>query len=150
VCARASGVPTRALIELFAQNAYFVFLVIQVFIVTTLTSAASAAFSQILDNPMSARSLLSENIPKASNFYISYFVLQGLAISANRIVHMLSFWRFQVTQKSLDNPRKLSIRYHRLRKIHWGSIFPVFTNMGVIGKPLNALILLLVSRLLRG
>lgn len=141
--------PTLSLIELFAQNAYFVFLVIQAFLVyaspllaintadifdrTTITSAASAAFSEILDNPMKARTLLSENIPKASNFYISFFLLQGLGLSANRMAHMLSFWRLQIAQKSLDNPRILATRYHRLRRIHWGSIFPMFTNMGAIG-----------------
>lgn len=31
-------------------------------------------------------------------------------------------------------------RYHRLRAVHWGAVYPVFTNMGVIGKAFLALI----------
>lgn len=81
---------------------------------------------------MSARDLLSQNLPKASNFYISYFILQGLALSATRLVHLGSLFQHQLTTNSTGNPRKIAARYHRLRKIHWGSVYPVFTNMGVI------------------
>ncbi|KAE8446486.1 hypothetical protein EG329_011949 [Mollisiaceae sp. DMI_Dod_QoI] len=132
MCARQAGVPTESKIELFVQNSYFVFQLVQVFLITTLTSAASAALTQIIENPLSARSLLSKNLPKASNFYISYFILQGLAMSATRLVHMASIFRHCLMANSGFNPRKISARYHRLRVIHWGSVYPVFTNMGII------------------
>ena len=132
-CARQAGVPTASKIELFTQNCYFVFQIVQVFLITTLTSAASSAITQIISDPLSARSLLSQNLPKASNFYISYFILQGLAMSATRIVHAASLVRHQLMANSPANPRLLSAKYHRLRRIHWGSVYPVFTNMGVIG-----------------
>lgn len=88
---------------------------------------------QILKNPLSLRDLLSQNLPKASNFYISYFILQGLAMSATRIAHLGSLWRYQFTPYASGNPRTIARRYHRLRVIHWGAVYPVFTNMGVIG-----------------
>jgi calcium permeable stress-gated cation channel len=122
------------LIELFCQNAYMVFQVVQVFLITTLTSAASAAFTQVLENPTSATTLLSANLPKASNFYVSYFILQGLATSASNLVHFFALFRHQILRNSSDNPRILSKKWHRLRRIHWGGIFPVYTNMAVIGK----------------
>jgi len=131
-CARKAGVPTSAKIELFTQHAYFIFQVVQVFLVTTLTSAASTAIKKIIDNPMSARSLLSQNLPKASNFYVSYFILQGLAMSASRMVHLGSVFRHQLLASASGNPRLIARKYHRLRIVHWGSIYPVFTNMGVI------------------
>ncbi|KAH8594063.1 hypothetical protein B0O99DRAFT_514425, partial [Bisporella sp. PMI_857] len=131
-CARAAGVPTQAKIELFTQNAYFVFQVVQVFLVTTLTSAASSAVKGIIDNPMSAQSILAQNLPTASNFYVSYFILQGLAMSATRMVHLGGIFRFQIFSAAIKNPRLRSMRYHRLRIVHWGAIYPVFTNMGVI------------------
>ncbi|TVY87416.1 Uncharacterized protein LAWI1_G006273, partial [Lachnellula willkommii] len=131
-CARQAGVPTEAKVELFVQNAYFLFQIVQVFLITTLTSAASSAITSIIKDPMSARSLLSQNLPKASNFYISYFILQGLAMSASRVVHQGSVIRHYFMGNSGGNPKVISARYHRLRQIHWGSIYPVFTNMGVI------------------
>ena len=132
-CARQAGIPTESRVELFVQSSYFVFQVVQVFLVTTLTSAAAAAITQIIKDPLSARDLLSKNLPTASNFYISYFILQGLAMSATRIVHLLSIFRHQLMPFSGGNPRLIAAKYHRLRKIHWGAVYPVFTNMGVIG-----------------
>ncbi|KAN0089694.1 DUF221 domain containing protein [Hyaloscypha variabilis] len=131
-CARQSGIPTESRVELFVQSSYFVFQVVQVFLVTTLTSAASAAITQIIKDPLSARTLLSTNLPTASNFYISYFILQGLALSATRIVHLLSIFRHQVMPYAGGCPRVIAAKYHRLRKIHWGALYPVFTNMAVI------------------
>lgn len=126
------------MIELFCQNAYFVFQVVQVFLITTLTSAASAALTSILEDPLSTRTLLSANLPKASNFYVSYFILQGLATSASRLIHFSALFRHQILKNSSDNPRFLSKRWHKLRQIHWGGVFPVYTNMAVIGKLFNA------------
>lgn len=119
--------------ELFTQNAYFIFQVVQVFLVTTLSSAASGAIESIIQDPISARVLLSQNLPKASNFYISYFILQGLAMSATRMAHLGSVIRHQFMGHSGKTPRQMATRYHRLRRIHWGAVYPVFTNMGVIG-----------------
>ncbi|EHK96423.1 hypothetical protein M7I_7872 [Glarea lozoyensis 74030] len=93
---------------------------------------ASAAIKDIIKDPLSSRELLSRSLPKASNFYISYFILQGLAMSANRLVHLGSLWRLVLMRDVGIIPRLRSARYHRLRKIHWGSVYPVFTNMGVI------------------
>ncbi len=138
-CARQAGIPTESRIELFVQSSYFVFQVVQVFLITTLTSAATAAITSIIKDPLSSRDLLSQNLPKASNFYISYFILQGLALSATRIVHLASIFRHQIMSHSGGNPRLISARYHRLRKIHWGAVYPVFTNMAVIGE-LSALL----------
>ena len=64
-CARQSGITTLSKVELFTQNTYFVFQVVQVFLVTTLTSAASAAITAVIEDPTSAESVLSANLPKA-------------------------------------------------------------------------------------
>ncbi|PVH71300.1 DUF221-domain-containing protein [Cadophora sp. DSE1049] len=131
-CARQAGVATQSRIELFVQNSYFLFQVLQVFLVTTLTSTVASSLADLIKNPMGIRKLLSTALPKASNFYISYFILQGLAMSATRIVHLGGLIRHQLMRWAGGRPRVMARRYHRLRKIHWGSVFPMFTNMGVI------------------
>lgn len=134
VCARRAGVPSTARVELFTQSAHFVFQVVQVFLVTTLTSAASAATSQIIKNPLSAKDLLAENLPKATNFYISYFLLQGLSTSSMALVQIASALVFKfVTTFFAFSPRRLFRRWAALGSLSWGNVFPVFTNMGVIG-----------------
>ncbi|PQE28208.1 hypothetical protein CJF30_00010913 [Rutstroemia sp. NJR-2017a BBW] len=130
-CARQAGIPSHSMIELYTQSGYFVFQVVQVFLVTTITSAASAAFEKILENPTSVRSLLSQNLPKASNFYVSYFILQGLAMSASRLLQIGSLIRHLIWQNE-QNQRAMINKWHRIKIVHWGAIYPVFTNMGVI------------------
>lgn len=134
-CARQSGVPSTAKVELFTQNAHFCFQVVQVFLVTTITSAASAATSQIIKNPLSAKDLLAKNLPKATNFYISYFLFQGLMLSSGAVVQVIAFLLFKFFRAFFDStPRKLYSRWAALTGVWWGTVFPVFTNMTVIGK----------------
>ncbi|KAJ5688862.1 hypothetical protein N7462_003254 [Penicillium macrosclerotiorum] len=133
ICARRAGVPSLARVELFTQSAHFVFQVVQVFLVTTLTSAASAATAQIIKNPLSAKDLLAQNLPKATNFYISYFLLQGLSMSSMALVQIASALIFKfVTTFFAYSPRRLFRRWAELGSLSWGNVFPVFTNMGVI------------------
>ena len=124
-------------VELFTQNAYMVFQVVQVFLVTTLTSAASAAFTQILQDPLSTKDLLSQNLPKASNFYLSYVLVQCLAGGSWTMVHALDLFRHTLLARTVEHPRRLVRNWRKLRQVHWGSIFPVFTNMAIIGTLLS-------------
>ncbi|KAM0134973.1 hypothetical protein ACHAO1_005406 [Botrytis cinerea] len=130
-CARQAGIPSYSMIELYTQSTYFIFQVVQVFLVTTITSAASAAFEKIIEDPTSVRSLLSQNLPKSSNFYVSYFILQGLAMSATRLLQLPALIRHLMFQNE-QNPRLMINKWHRIRIVHWGAVYPVFTNMGVI------------------
>ncbi|KAL1956143.1 hypothetical protein VTO42DRAFT_7578 [Malbranchea cinnamomea] len=133
LCARQMGMPSTARVELFTQNAHFCFQVVQVFLVTTITSAASAATTQIIQDPLSAKDLLATNLPKASNFYISYFLFQGLIMSSGAVVQVIAFLVFKLLRILFDKtPRKLYERWARLGTLPWGTVFPVFTNMGVI------------------
>ncbi|GFF53170.1 uncharacterized protein RSN1 [Aspergillus udagawae] len=131
--ARRAGAPSTAHVELFTQSAHFCFQVVQVFLVTTLTSAASAATAQIIKDPLSAKDLLAQNLPKATNFYISYFLLQGLTMSSMALVQVAGVIVFKFMSTFFDrSPRLLYRRWASLSGIGWGNVFPVFTNMGVI------------------
>ncbi|KAL8692615.1 MAG: hypothetical protein Q9218_002402 [Villophora microphyllina] len=131
--AKFSGAPSLSAVELRTQNFYFGFQVVQVFLVTTLTSAAAASVTSILCKPMDAPNLLATNIPKASNFYIAYFVLQGLTISSNAVLGIVGLLLFRVLSKFLDTtPRKMYKRWSTLAALGWGTVFPVYTNLTVI------------------
>ncbi|KAL2270629.1 hypothetical protein VTJ83DRAFT_2813 [Remersonia thermophila] len=131
-CARVAGVPSHTLVELYVQHAYFFFLVVQVFLVTTLTSAASASVVEVIQNPLGVKDMLSENLPKASNFYLSYILIQCLGSGATTLANVGDLIRHQVIFKAISNPRRRFYRWRRLRRVHWGSEFPRFTNLAVI------------------
>ncbi|CAK7266604.1 hypothetical protein SEPCBS119000_002114 [Sporothrix epigloea] len=132
VCARAAGVVSEPMVELFCQHAYFCFQVVQVFLITTITSAASAALTEILTDPLSIKNLLSQNLPKASNFYLSYITVQCLAGGALGLAHFIDLFRHTVLARTIQHPRRAVRNFQRLKQPHWGGVFPVYTNMGVI------------------
>ncbi|KAH8705436.1 putative DUF221 domain protein [Talaromyces proteolyticus] len=133
LCAKLGGAPTAAAVELWTQNAYFGFQVVQVFLVTTITSSASAVVEKIIDNPSSAASLLAENLPKASNFYISYIVLQGLTFTAGGLLAIAGLVVGKILGKFFDSsPRKLYNRWASLGGVGWGTVLPPLSLLAVI------------------
>lgn len=84
--AKASGQPTTVTAELQVQAWYYTFQIIQVFLVTALSSSATAFIPVIINEPHHVPQLLADNLPKSSNFYLTYFILQGLACSYPHIL----------------------------------------------------------------
>jgi len=80
VVSKLSGEVTLPAAELTTQSWHMAFQVIQVFLITTFSSGAAATVTQLIKHPDKATTLLAENLPKASNFYISYFIVQGLGM----------------------------------------------------------------------
>ncbi|KAK9434064.1 hypothetical protein V1505DRAFT_361229 [Lipomyces doorenjongii] len=130
--ARLAGAPSHSLVELHVQNSYFAFQVIQVFLVTTIASSASSVVTQIIDHPSSATSLLATNLPKASNFFISYLLLQGLSIGGGILLQIVGLILFRIMSFLDNTPRKMYNRWSSLSAIGWGTLFPVYTNLAVI------------------
>ena len=125
--------PTLSAVELKTQTWYFTFQVIQVFLIPTFVSGAASVVTQIINQPGSAATLLAENLPKASNFYISYFILYGLAQAGFQLLNIVALLLFVVLGKLLDKtPRKMYNRYTTLAGLGWGSEYPKWTNLGVI------------------
>lgn len=128
-----AGAPSAQHIEYFTQQAYFAFQVIQVFLVTTFTSSATSTVTAIIEEPTSAMKMLAENIPKSSNFYIGYIILQGLSISSGALLQVAPLIMFYLLGMILDStPRKKYTRFSTLSSMAWGTTFPVYTNLAVI------------------
>lgn len=125
--------PTLGAAQLKVQGWYFPFQVIQVFLITTFASGAAAVVQGIIQNPAEAPQLLARNLPKASNFYISYFIVFGLMTAAMQFLNVAPLLFVLILGKILDKtPRKQYNRYVSLGGIGWGSLYPKFTNLGVI------------------
>ncbi|CCH45323.1 putative membrane protein [Wickerhamomyces ciferrii] len=130
---RVSGASSVQQVELFTQQTFFAFQVIQVFLITTLSSSAASTAAQIAEEPTKAMNLLSENLPKASNFYISYIILQGFSVASGALCQVVTLVLFYVMGKAFDNtPRKMWKRFTSLGLMSWGTIYPIFTNLAVI------------------
>lgn len=131
--ARLSGIPTTDAIECYVQSSYFVFQVVQVFLVVTVSSSITSVITQIIQQPAQAPTILAMNIPTASNFFFSFLALQGLNMTASLFLQIVTLIFFPLLSKLFDNtPRKKWRRHSTLTTLSWGVTYPVFTNFIVI------------------
>jgi hypothetical protein len=128
-----SGEPTTPQAELKTQAWVFFFQVFQVFLVTTFSSGAAAVAAKIIQEPHMAPMLLAESLPKASNFYLTYFLLQGLTSAASNVLNYSDLFEYLFYQHFWDKtPREKFASYSQMKGISYGSLYPKFTNMFVI------------------
>lgn len=94
----------------------------------------TSVINEVLNNPGIVLNLLAENLPKASNFYISYFILLGLSAAAGTLLNIGGFVVVVLLGRILPGktPRKIFDSLTKLSAPAWGSEFPKWTNLAVI------------------
>ncbi|TKA70341.1 hypothetical protein B0A55_07415, partial [Friedmanniomyces simplex] len=128
------GVPTGNAKELGVQTWYFTFLFIQIFFVGTLASGLTVFFSQLATQPGEVFKSLSESLPRASNYFFQYLLVQALSNSSGALLQFGSLFVWFFFSRIMDStPRQKWRRQIGLNNLQWGSFFPPFTNFAVIG-----------------
>ncbi|TKA55288.1 hypothetical protein B0A55_12859, partial [Friedmanniomyces simplex] len=128
------GVPTGNAKELGVQTWYFAFLFIQIFFVGTLASGLTVFFSQLATQPGEVFKSLSESLPRASNYFFQYLLVQALSNSSGALLQFGSLFIWFFFSRIMDStPRQKWRRQIGLNNLQWGSFFPPFTNFAVIG-----------------
>lgn len=132
---RSQGDHTGMAVELSVQTYYFAFLFVQVFLVVSISSGITTVLDQISNGPQSVPSILASNLPKASNYFFSYLLLQALSVSAGALVQVMGLFKWFILAPLLDNTaRQKWARQTTLPEMQWGTFFPVYTNLAAIGK----------------
>jgi hypothetical protein len=129
-----TGTTTAGERELLVQNFYFAFVFVQLFLVVSISTGITTAIQGLINNPISVPQVLAENLPKAANYFYSYMILQALSISSGTLLQIgavivIVFLRFLDT-----TPREKVSRVLSRPGINWGTMIPVYTNFGAIGK----------------
>ena len=127
-----SGCITVEETSLYVQKWYYAFQVVHVFIVVTLASSASATVEAIIRDPSSAMTLLAANLPKASNFYIVYFLLLGLTTPSGNLLQIVTLILSKVLRLLDSSPRDKWTRYNTLAAPNYGVMYPAIQVMAVI------------------
>jgi hypothetical protein len=129
-----TGTATSGERELLVQNFYFAFVFVQLFLVVSISSGITTAVNDLIHNPISVPQTLAESLPKSANYFFSYMILQALSISSGTLLQIgavvvIVFLRFLDT-----TPREKVSRVLSRPGINWGTMIPVYTNFGAIGK----------------
>ncbi|KAL9099279.1 MAG: hypothetical protein Q9163_005196 [Psora crenata] len=134
VLSKTQGHLTGMAVELNVQKSYFAFLFIQVFLVVSISSGITSIIPELASRPQSVPSLLASNLPKASNYFFSYMLLQALTTSGGALLQVWPLIQWFVLSPVLDGTaRQKWKRQMKLPDMQWGTFFPVFTNLACIG-----------------
>jgi len=114
------------------QKWYFIFQFLQVFLVTTLSSGAATIVKQITEEPANIPGLLADNLPKSSNFYLTYFTLQGLSTAASQLIKYSDTFEYIFYKRIAKTPRQKYDLEIKMKGLFYGNSYPKFTNMAVI------------------
>ena len=133
--ARTQGAHTGMAVELAVQNYYFFFLFLQVFLVVSISSGITTVLKEILTGPQSIASVLGSNLPKASNYFFSYILLQALSVSAGALLQVSKLFFWFIWGPIFDKTaRQKWGRQTKLSYMQWGTFFPFYTNLAAIGR----------------
>ncbi|KAI1551660.1 integral membrane protein [Pyrenophora tritici-repentis] len=130
---RKQGISSRSHIDLKIQDYYFCFLFVQVTVVISL-SAGLTAIANEMTHGASLAATLAKNLPKASNYFLSYILLQGLSISANALLRIDCLVGKFILSPIFDKSVTQMMIRRRGRDLEWGTFVPVFTNLSCIGR----------------
>lgn len=128
---------TGSSLQTHLQQWMFLFLHFHLFIVITISSGFIVVLENLVYRPTTVPSMVAKDIPKASNFFFSFFIYRGLNLLGNGL---LQFYRF-ITEVIIypkvkdSTPRSMNERekgYQRFNP-NWGEIYPTFSVYGSIG-----------------
>ncbi|KFY30556.1 hypothetical protein V493_01829 [Pseudogymnoascus sp. VKM F-4281 (FW-2241)] len=119
--------------ESSVQRFYFIFLFIQVFLVASLSSSITTVLGGLGSSAKSVPVVLAQNLPKASNYFFSYFILKASStisitlICGEKLLNLLlSNIRDKTARQKWTRSETLNIKL-------WGTFVPVYTNLACIG-----------------
>ena len=128
------GFAIRSAVELTIQKYYFCFLFIQVFLTVALSSSAATILGQVYHNFDTVPTFLAINLPKTSNYFLSYLMLHAFSISAGELVQISGLLQYLVISPVMDKtPRDQLRRRNSISKVAWAIVYPVYTNLACIG-----------------
>ncbi|KAJ2934197.1 hypothetical protein H1R20_g2935, partial [Candolleomyces eurysporus] len=131
--ARFEGIPKYTGLELSLMTRFFLFQVLHSFLIVTLASGVIASLPKLLNNPTSIPSILAENLPKSSTFFLTYIVLQGLAATAGGFLQIVRLIVYYVKLVLLGStPRSIYGIKYSPGDVAWGTLFPSITLLTVI------------------
>ncbi|KAI0052100.1 DUF221-domain-containing protein [Auriscalpium vulgare] len=131
--ARLEGIPQRTGVELSLMDRFFLFEVINGFLVVTFSSGIIASLPGLVNNPTSVPTLLAQNLPKSSTFFLTYVILQGLSGTAGGFLQIASLILYYVKLVLMGaTPRSVYNIKYRGKTSNWGTLFPQTSLLVVI------------------
>jgi len=131
--ARFEGIPQKTGVELSLMDRFFMFQVINGFLVVTFASGIIAALPGLVNHPTGVPTLLAQKLPQSSTFFLTFVILQGLSGTATGFLQIgpLVMYYVKITLLA-STPRSVYKIKYSPRTSNWGTLFPTMTQLVVI------------------
>jgi len=132
--ANAQGLDSRQAVENHVQLYYFAFLFVQVFLTVSLSAGITTIIGELEYTIEAIPTVLAQNLPKASNYFFSYLMMDVFTTSVITLVQANGLVCLFVLSPIFDKTARQKWRREQgigLQK--WGTFIPVFTNIACIG-----------------
>lgn len=111
---------------------YFLFLLIEVFIIPTISTGLLTVLRSLIEKPTSVSQLLVTNLPTAANYFFSFLIVQALSLSATSILQTIRLFKFYVFGR-VNTPDAVFEKLSWTNLTRIGSNIPWYTTFAVIG-----------------
>ena len=127
---------TISTIESSIQVYYFEFLFIQIFLIVSLFSSFTTIISQIYRDFDFVPKTLAQNLPKISNYFFSYILLQSFSLNTDQLIQIMILIRWYVLTPLFDITSKAKVHKNCFlhSQMQWNTIFSVFIILTCIDK----------------
>lgn len=129
---RTRGATTGQEGERSLQLWYFIFLMVELFIIPTISSGLTAIVDELIRSPTSVPNILATNLPTAANYYFSFLIIQALSLSATSILQTIRLFKFYVIGR-VNTPDAVFEKLSWTNLTRIGSNVPWYTTFAVIG-----------------
>ena len=103
--------------------------------IVTLSAGIITALPGLLHDPSSVPTLLAQTLPTASNFFLTYIILQGLSGTASGFLQAAPLVLYYVKLFILGStPRSVYNIKYGTRNVSFGTLFPATTLLVVISE----------------
>ncbi|KAG0279166.1 hypothetical protein BGZ95_002080 [Linnemannia exigua] len=154
IMSKFEGHVRHSAITLAVQKKYFLFLVVNVLLLSTLGNGILPTLSKlkVLEgefSPVDVISIIATTLPKASTFFITYALLQGLTGPAKELLQIAALvLNYLFTVVLAKSPRQIWNVQGRLSSVNYGILFPpqvLMFSIGILYSTIAPIILPIVA-----
>lgn len=112
---------------------YLIFLVIELFVIPTVSSGLTSVVKELIHQPTSVPNILATDLPTSSNYFFSFLILQTLSLSATALLQTIRLFNFYVIGH-VNSPDSVFEKLSWTNRTRIGSNIPWYTTFAIIGK----------------
>lgn len=130
------GIPQQSFVQLSVLHKFFFFQLIDVVLVSTISGGVMTMADEIKNlaqNPFGIIDILSENLPKASTFFITFVMLQSTNQSGQAMLQLVPYLLSYVMPMFNTTPRDVYNAKKSCPNVNLGTLIPAQTVIFVLG-----------------